>query len=398
MSVPTLKIWLKGRATKALRGGHPWVFETGIERCDRPGKTGDLAVVFDAKRRFVALGLFDESGPIRVRVLHRGKPRPIDAEYFVERIAEAAALRAPLLDGGTDGFRVVHGENDGLPGLVVDRYADTAVIKLYSAAWLAHLDGVVEGVAQATGAVCIVLRLARNVARQTERLDGTLLRGEAPTEPVPFLENGLRFFADPVAGQKTGFFLDQRDNRARVEGLAAGRSVLNVFAYSGGFSLYAARGGATSVVSLDLSAPALADAERHFAANAADPKIAACEHQLMCGDAFELLAEMGRAERRFDLVVIDPPAFAKNAAGVGRALDAYRALTRLGLRVLEPGGRIVLSSCSSRISSPEFVAAAEAEARRVGRPLEVEAVTGHALDHPIGFPEGAYLKAVVATA
>jgi 23S rRNA (cytosine1962-C5)-methyltransferase len=398
MSASTVKIWLKGRATKAVRAGHPWVFETGIERSDRLGKTGDLAVVFDAKRRFVAIGLFDESGPIRVRVVHRGKPRPIDADFFAERIGEAAARRAELPAQKTDGYRVVHGENDGLPGLVVDRYARSAVVKLYSAAWLAHLEGVVQGVLQALGAERIVLRLARNVARHTERKDGSMLHGEVPSELVPFLENGLRFFADPLAGQKTGFFLDQRDNRSRVEALASGRTVLNVFAYSGGFSLYAARGGATSVVSLDLSAPALADAERHFEANAADSTIAACDHRLMCGDAFELLAELRASGRRFDVVIIDPPSFAKNAAAVAKALTAYRALTRLGLGVLEPGGQIVLASCSSRIGSDEFVANAEAEAHRVGRPLSVDTVTGHALDHPIGFAEGAYLKAIFARA
>ena len=208
----------------------------------------------------------------------------------------------------------------------------------------------------------------------------------------------MRFEADPIHGQKTGFFLDQRDNRARVEGLATGKRVLNVFAYNGGFSLYAARGGATQVASLDISRPALQAAERNFALNQNIPTVAAATHQLLVGDAFPLLAEMASNRRTFDLVIIDPPAFAKQQSEVERALAAYAQLTRLGLGVLQAGGTLVLASCSSRVSTDAFFTTVTQAAAQVRRPLQIFAQTTHALDHPVGFPEGAYLKCLYATA
>jgi 23S rRNA (cytosine1962-C5)-methyltransferase len=215
---------------------------------------------------------------------------------------------------------------------------------------------------------------------------------------VIFDENGLRFEVDPVRGQKTGFFLDQRDNRARVEALAAGARVLNVFAYTGGFSLYAARGGARAVTSLDLSALALAAAERNFALNRALPAVAAAQHELLAGDAFDALAELARARRTFDLVIVDPPAFAKRQAEVERALAAYARLTRLALAVTRPGGTLVIASCSSRVSAAAFYDAVLAAAAQAGRPLRELARTGHALDHPVRFAEGEYLKCLFAVA
>jgi 23S rRNA (cytosine1962-C5)-methyltransferase len=209
---------------------------------------------------------------------------------------------------------------------------------------------------------------------------------------VVFRENGLRFYADPVRGQKTGFFLDQRDNRARVGELAREARVLNAFSYSGGFSLYAARGGARAVTSLDISQPALDDAARNFALNADDADVSGCDHTLLCNDAFDALAGLADRSELFDLVVIDPPAFAKKQDEVARALRSYARLCELGLAVTRPGGMLVLASCSSRVSAEEFRDNAKRAAAGVRRELDVVEETGHALDHPVGFPEGAYLK------
>lgn len=390
-------------AERALRNGHPWLFQNSIERQSHEGQPGDLAVVFDQKRRFVAIGLYDPTSPLRLRVLQQGVQAAIDQAWFLAQLTKAAQRRTPLLaDGRTTGYRLVHGENDGLPGLVIDRYAETLVIKLYTAAWLPHLPDLLTGLAAVQPAERIVLRMSRALQKTPKYLyglsDGLILVGPSLNGPVVFLENGLRFEADPLHGQKTGFFLDQRDNRARVEGLAAGKRVLNVFAYNGGFSLYAARGGAPQVASLDSSRPALQAAERNFALNRAVPTVAAATHQLLAGDAFQLLAEMERIGRRFDLVIIDPPAFAKQQTEVERALAAYAQLTRLGLGVLVPGGTIVLASCSSRVSTEAFITTTTGAATAQGRPLRVFAQTAHALDHPIGFPEGAYLKCLFATA
>ncbi len=389
-------------AERALRAGHPWLFENSIERQSQAGKPGDLAVAFDQKRRFLAIGLYDPTSPLRLRVLQHGVAATIDQAWFLERLRRAAQLRAPLLDQHTTGYRLVHGENDYLPGLVVDRYDQTLVMKLYTAAWVPHLAELLVALLAIQPAQQVILRLSRALQKAPEHLyglaDGLVLVGPELAGPIIFLENGLRFEADPIHGQKTGFFLDQRENRARVEQLAAGKRVLNVFAYNGGFSLYAARGGARQVTSLDISRPALAAAQRNFALNQQLPTVAAAEHQLLAGDAFPLLAQLQGAGERFDLVIIDPPAFAKQQSEVERALRAYAQLTRLGLGVLQPGGRLVLASCSSRVSSEAFAATVTQAAMQSGRPLQHLVQTAHALDHPIGFPEGAYLKCLYATA
>ncbi|MEX1183810.1 MAG: class I SAM-dependent methyltransferase [Gemmatimonadota bacterium] len=397
-----LALHLEPRAERAVRRGHPWVYAEGIRRQRSEGTTGDLAVLFDRDDRFLAIGLYDPASPIRVRVLQHGTPATIDAAWIAGRIAEAWQLREPLLAQDTTGFRVVHGENDGLPGLIVDRYGDSAVVKLYTAAWVPYLPAVVAALQSVFRPVRTVLRLSRAVARAGPALrglsEGTTLHGSPPDGPVLFHEFGVTFESDLLHGQKTGFFLDQRDNRARVERLSAGRSVLNVFAYTGGFSLFAARGGATAIDSLDISRPALAAAERNFGHNRSDPRIAAATHRTVQGDAFAVLAGVAERGARYGMVVLDPPAFAKSRAEVDVALQSYQTLTRLGLNVLAPGGILVAASCSSRVSAQAFADAVATAAAGAGRPLDILEQTGHPLDHPIGFAEGAYLKCIFARA
>lgn len=389
-------------AERALRQGHPWLFDQAICQQSYDGQPGDLAIVFDRRRRFLAVGLYDPGSPIRVRVLQRGEPATIDRDWFRARLAAAAQLRAPLLSGGTTGYRLVHGENDGLPGLVVDRYDQTLVLKLYTPAWVPHLRDILPALADVLPAERFVLRLGRVMEAQPQHLyglsDGAILSGPSLDGPVLFRENGLRFEADPVHGQKTGFYLDQRDNRARVERLAAGKMVLNAFAYTGAFSVYAARGGARAVLSLDVSRPALAAAARNFALNRDQPSVAMAEHELLAEDAFEALARLGWSGRRFDLVILDPPAFAQKQGQVSRALAAYAQLTRLALGALRPGGTLVQASCSSPVGAEPFFAAVNRAATQAGRPLREIERTGHPLDHPVGFREGAYLKCLFATA
>ena len=389
-------------AERALRRGHPWLFEQAVRQQSHDGQPGDLAIVFDRRRRFLAVGLYDPGSPIRVRVLQRGEPATIDREWFRSRLAAAVQRRASLPGEGTTGYRLVHGENDGLPGLVVDRYDRTLVLKLYTPAWVPHLRDVLPALAAVFPAERLVLRLGRAVRVQPQHLhglsDGAVLSGPDLDGPVVFRENGLRFEADPVHGQKTGFFLDQRDNRARVGGGSAGKTVLDVFAYTGGFSVYAARGGARAIVSLDASRPALAAAARNVALNRDQPPVAVAEHELLAGDAFEALAQLGQRGRRFDLVIVDPPAFARGQAQVARALSAYAQLTCLGLGALRPGGTLVQASCSSQVGAEPFFATVNRAAAQAGRPLSEIERTGHPLDHPVSFLEGAYLKCLFATA
>lgn len=391
-------------AERMIRGGHPWLFDQAIVDQSKDGRSGDLAVIFDRKRRFLAVGLYDPASPIRVRVLQYGRAATINQDWYWHRVRAALQLRQPLLEtADTDGYRLVHGENDGLPGLVVDRYADTLVIKLYTAAWIPHLRDVVTALVEFVPLRRLVLRLSRAVSADPVACcgleDGEILLGDRLSAPLVFYENGLAFEVDVLQGQKTGFFLDQRENRARVAALVQpGDSVLNVFAYTGGFSLYAARAGAALVVSQDISQPALAAALRNFRLNEGVPLVAAAEHELLLGDAFITLQELRRTQRQFDVVVVDPPSFAQNQGQVARALTAYGRLVRRGLGVLRPGGTLVMCSCSSRVTADAFYAAVVKAAEGVKRPLREIERTGHALDHPISFPEGEYLKCLIATA
>lgn len=394
-----IAIRVRPQALAALRAGHPWLFDQAIEQVSHAGAPGDLAVIFDTKRRFVAIGLYDPDSPIRVKILQHSQPVQIDADFWRGRLRAAVQRRAPLQAQGTTGYRLVHGENDGLPGLIIDRYAETLVLKLYTAAWLPHLRDLLPALEEVQPSDRWVLRLSRALQGVAGLQDGMLLRGESDfTGEVDFLENGLRFAADVRHGHKTGFFFDHRENRARVGGYAQGARVLDVFAYAGGFSLYAARGGARSVLSLDQSAPALEAAQRNFKLNREHPAVVACQHETLAADAFMALEDLAAQGRRFDLIVIDPPSFAKRAAEVPGALAAYARLTRLGLALLERDGLLVLASCSSRVSSQDFFAQVHAAARDAGRPLREIERSGHALDHPIGFPEGEYLKCLFARA
>ena len=396
MSAPTVTVRLTNSAERLVRLEHPWLYAESIRSASREGVAGDLAVIFDHDKKLLALGLWDPDSPIRIRVLHRGKPRPIDRTFFAERLRDALAQRGALEAEGTTGFRIVNGESDLLPGLVLDRYASTLVLKLYTGAWLPHLAEVREAIDAVLAPERLVLRLARAIARACEEraglLDGAILAGPPLDAPVLFRENGLAFRCDPVHGQKTGFFLDQRENRARVGELARGKRVLNAFSYTGGFSLYAARGGAQEVVSLDSSRAALEEARENFALNAGVPGIARASHTCVCDDAFSALARLGRVGRRFELVVIDPPAFAKSRSEVGSALSAYARLAELGCGVLAPEGRLVLASCSARIDADALAGAIRIGSARAGRGLDEWQRTAHALDHPVRFPEGAYLK------
>jgi 23S rRNA (cytosine1962-C5)-methyltransferase len=387
-------------AEMMIRRHHPWIFDQSITFQSHAGAAGDLAVIFDSKRKFLALGLYDPDSVIRIRVLQFSKPAEIDQDWFARKIQAAYALREVLHTQHTDGYRLVFGENDGLPGLVIDRYAAVFVIKIYSAAWVRYLGWIAECLQELFNYRSLVMRLSRNIAENVEleyRIrDGTVLESEPIVERVLFHENGLTFEADPINGHKTGFYLDQRENRARVEQLTAGKSVLNVFSYNGGFSLYAARGKARTVTSVDLNPLALESARRNFDYNLDIPGIKACQHETVVADAFAYLQLAASNQQKFDLVILDPPMFAQNQSQIDRALATYQKLTRLGLGVLNPGGVLVQASCSSRVSATDFFDAIHAAVQRMGRKIHEIECTGHALDHPVKFPEGAYLKCLFA--
>ena len=381
-------------AEKHLRKGHPWVFDRSIESISHAGQAGDLAVIFDRYRRFMAIGLYDPDSPIRVKILHTGKPVQINADWFQATIKTAVAKRASLAATDTTGYRLINGENDHLPALIADHYADTVVLKIYSMAWLPHLRTILHALVTATQTNTIILRFSRHCQNLLDGLlhDGDVVYGNLDSETVLFRENGLTFEADVSGGQKTGFFLDQRDNRALVGQMAAGKSVLDVFAITGGFSVYAAAGGAKTVTSVDSSAPTLAAAKRNMQLNRHLDNVANCQHHLIVGDAFATLERMGQQGRQFDLVVIDPPSFAHKQSDIDHALHAYARLSVLGLAVVKPQGILVQASCSSRVSAEQFFATIHKTAKQNGYRITTIKQTAHALDHPITFAEGAYLK------
>lgn len=381
-------------ALRQIRSGHPWVYDGSVISVRPDGRAGDLAVVFDDRRRFAAIGLYDPDSPIRVRVLHHGAPQSIDSAWLREKLIGARERRRDVRTRGTDGYRWVHGENDGLGGLVVDVFGRVAVVKLYSAAWYPHLPVLVRLIEEIARPVSIVLRLARNVAPTSSHRDGMVISGEEVVEPVEFIEGGLRFGADVLAGHKTGWFLDQRDNRARVRARSAGRNVLDVFSSAGGFSVNAAAGGAASVHSVDISAPALVACELNMARNAARRNVERCRHVTTSGDAREVMARLAHGGVTFDMVILDPPAFATRASQRDAALAAYRELTRSALRLLEPGGTLVQASCSSHVNAMELLAAVRGAVAAAGAELVDPLLTGHGADHPVGFAQGEYLAAV----
>lgn len=389
-----------------VRRGHPWIFEGSIESVrggrngDGTGEPGDLAVVFDDRRRFAAVGLWDPDSPIRIKVLHAGAPREVGASMWTDRLRLAAARRSGVRsDPTTTAWREVHGEDDGMPGVVLDRYGDVLVLKLYSSAWLAHLDDLLDAIEESHDPSAVVLRLSRGVASASNTSgigDGVVLRGDGPPELVAFREHGLRFTADVRRGQKTGWFLDQRDNRRRVAALVAGARVLDVFCSGGGFTVHAAAGGASYVHSVDLSRHAVADTSRHLEMNRSVGGVARAGHSGTVGDAFEVMADLGRAGERHGVVVVDPPSFASKQSDVAGALRSYERLAALAVDVVEPGGMLVQASCSSRVTGDDFERSVVAGAARSGVRLEVERRTGQPVDHPVGLPERSYLKAIFA--
>lgn len=391
---PRLRLRITAAAEDAVREGHPWVFSDSVREQNRDGQAGELAVIFDRKDRFLAIGFYDPGSPLRVRILHVGKPVPLDATWWRQRLQAALERREGLFDERTNGYRLISGESDGWPGLVLDRYGTVLVLKLYTTAWLPRLAEVVSLLAATIQPERLVLRLSRNI-QPTAQADYNLAEGKvllgAPLSTCPvFLETGLRFEAEVQRGQKTGFFLDQRENRRQVETFARGRAVLNAFSFSGGFSLYAARGGATAVTDLDISAHALASSERNFALNLTDSGVAGCRHETVQADVFAWFEQNPAA--RFDLVVLDPPSMARRQAERSGALRAYERLAGGGLNVLRSGGILVAASCSAHVSAADFFEVVRRAVRASGRVTRELAMTAHAPDHPATFPEAKYLK------
>lgn len=376
--------------TRSIKRGHPWVFAEALRQLP-PATPGAHALLLDNKKgREIARGFYDPHSPLTFRVCTTTPGQSLDDIWARNNLERALVLRRTLFDEYTTGFRLFNGEGDGLPGLVGDVYGDMAVLQLDGAGPGGFWDG--PGIARWM-AEALSLHSVFERSRTEGKSSGRFLLGQAPTTPIVFLENGVRFTVDVVRGQKTGFFLDQRDNRRKVRDLAAGRRVLNVFGYTGGFSVYAGLGGARHVTTVDLAGPALETAQLNWQLNQLPPT----GHEVVAADAFEFLAKSAREQKAWDLVIVDPPSFASSQAAVPKAMAAYQKLIGAAAAVTTPDGLLAAASCSSHVGLEAFLKAGEEGISLARRTATLLHLGGQPADHPtpLALPEFRYLKFVL---
>ncbi len=386
-----LAIKLNAKGEQYVLKGHPWVFSNSITKINEDAKTGDLAIIFSKnKNRVIGLGLYDVNSPIRIKMLHSGTEKAeINAAFFQNKTKEAFNKRQSLLETNTNSYRLIFGENDGFPGLIADVYASVLVVKIYSEIWLPYLEPILKNLQQTSNAETVVIRLSRSLenSKSHQLKNGAVVYGTLENEVVQFVEHGVNFSANVIKGHKTGYFLDHRANRKQVGAWSKGKTVLDVFSYAGGFSVHALANGAKEVTSLDISKQALEIAVQNGKLNNYSGV-----HKTIAGDAFEELKELIKNKITYDVVVIDPPSFAKQASEIELAKKKYAQLAELGEQLTAKNGLLVLASCSSRVIAQTFFDINNQVLSSKNRTYSLKLKTQHDVDHPIGFPEGAYLK------
>jgi 23S rRNA (cytosine1962-C5)-methyltransferase len=387
-------IVLKAGREKSLLRRHPWIFSGAVERVNGAPNNGDTLAVRDATGNFLAWAAYNAASQITARVWSWREDEVIDAAFFRCKISQALAARDMLgLAQHSSGIRLIHAESDGLPGLIVDQYGDVLVMQIGSAGAERWRDTIADILQALCEPACIYER-SDSDSRTLEGLElrNGVVRGVLP-DNVEVIEHGLRFKVDVAAGQKTGFYLDQRDNRALTGTLSAGRDVLNCFCYTGGFSLYALRGGAKSVLSIDASGEALHIAQQNLATNGLDVTKAEWQE----ADVFQALRKLRDQGRSFDLIILDPPKFAPTAAFAEKAARGYKDINLLGFKLLRPGGLLFTYSCSGGISEDLFQKIVAGAALDAGVDAQIIHHLHASADHPVllSFPEGAYLKGLV---
>lgn len=389
------QVRLKKGRDKAARNCHPWVFSGAVDHVTGSPENGDVVAVLDQRDRFIAYGTLNRQSQIAVRLLSWREDETIDRVFWQRRIREAISRRSALADDPrTTAYRLIHAESDLLPGLVVDRYGEWLVVQLLTLGVERQKAIIVDALREALAPRGIYERSDVDVRAQEglEPTTGTL-DGEPPPETLEVLEGGHRFLVDLAEGQKTGFYLDQRENRAHVASLARGQEILNAFSYTGAFSVYAAAAGAGPITNLDASEDALALARRQMQINDLDRPGDTYD----LGDVFEVLRLYRDQGRNFDLIVLDPPKFAPTRRHVPRASRAYKDINLLALKLLRPGGTLVTFSCSGGISRDLFQKIVFGASIDAGRDVQILASLAQGADHPIllSFPESAYLKGLV---
>ena len=389
-------ILMPGKERAAFKHRHPWLFAGSVGRLEGRARPGDTVEVLADNLRPLGRAAYSPQSQIRARFWTFDPDESIDDAFFKRRIAAAVARRQALPElKGQQGLRLIHAESDGLPGIIADQYGDTVVVQLTSAGADKWRKAIVAGLVKATACARIYERSDSDV-RGLEGLEPTTgwLYGEAPAGGLAIDENGVQLAVDVVGGHKTGFYLDQRDNRAWLRSVAAGEDILNCFCYTGGFSLQALAGGAQSVLSIDSSGPALAQARANLALN---PQLPAERAEWLEADVFQALRDFRQAGRTFDLIVLDPPKFAPSAAHADRAARAYKDINILGFRLLRPGGLLMTYSCSGGIGLELFQKIVAGAAVDAGREARIVRRLSGTADHPVAlnFPEGEYLKGLL---
>ena len=386
------KLFLKPTREKSLKRQHPWVFSGAVARIEGNPQSGETIEVRAHDGAQLAVAAYSPESQIRARAWDFSQ-RDIDAAFFNERIVVAALARAPILAGGsTNAVRLVHSESDGLPGVIADQFGDTVVVQLLAAGAERWRDAIADALAALPGVARVWERSDADV-RALEGLPSRsgLLRGAAPTGPIIIREHGLQFGVEIEAGHKTGYYLDQRDNHLFLKNVSKDRAVLDCFCYSGGFALNALAGGACSVTAIDSSGPALAVARNNVALNNL------LQAEWIEADVFQMLRQFRDQNRRFDIIVLDPPKLAPTAAHAEKAARAYKDANLLGFKLLNPGGILMTYSCSGGVSADLFQKIVAGAALDAGVNARIEAWQHAAADHPVAlnFPESEYLKGLV---
>lgn len=394
MKPSTIAIKLNKVAETAVKKGHPWVFEQSIQKGpDKKQLAGSLCVLFDQRNnKPFAFGLWDPKEIIRIKIIFNGSRLTLDETFWKSQLEKAFEQRRPLLTK-TNGYRAIHGENDGFPGMVLDIYDTTGVLKVYSNIWKPYLEALLQLFQDFYKLERIVFRLSRKIAGKGgfPYKEGDVIGNPLEEERIVFEEQGVQFYAYPISGHKTGFFLDQRPNRLWVQDHSKGKRVLDVFSYVGSFGVHALQGGATSLTSIDISQHAMDVAKENLALNNLDVS----KWTPMVGDAFEILEKLISENTTFDIVILDPPTFATQQSQIPNALKQYERLADLGASLTKRNGTLILGSCSSRITLEDFEIAHQTAFAKQATYWNVVKKTLHDIDHPVTYPEGLYLKTII---
>ncbi len=388
--IPSGTIRLAAHAQARILAGHPWLYESDLASVEGTPQPGDVVDVRASHELYVGRGLYSPQSKIRVRLLTR-RQEAINEVFWQQRI-QAAVVRRKRVVSGTTAYRLIHADGDGLPGLIVDRYGDVLVMQCLTIGINRRRAVLADLLVSLTGASAVYLRNdSPTQAREGLTSERLFLRGTGPTA-IAILEGPAQFVVDIAAGQKTGWFCDQRENRLAVAALSRGKDVLDAFCHTGGFGVQAAMAGARSVSGLDASRPAVEQARAHAVLNQVSP---ICDFRI--GDAAEALKKLGRSRKRFDVVILDPPAFAKRRSVRDAALEGYHHVNALALPLIRQGGTLVTCSCSYHVSDADLCAVVEAAARRTRRRIEILDRRGAGPDHPINahVPESRYLTCLL---